>query len=108
MEIIQEGHVNHHCVATYVDRVADGDTTILFVREEEDVTYYTMEVRDNNIIQCRTKYNKSYIEDKKVKEFVCKFDKKVLEPLRMKEKFEQEELRQISAEIDAMVLAQAI
>lgn len=108
LEIIQEGHVNHHCVATYVDRVADGNTTILFVREEEDVTYYTMEVRDNNIIQCRTKYNKSYTENKKVEEFVKRFDKKVLEPLRMKEKFEQEELRQISAEIDAMVLAPAI
>lgn len=108
LEIIQEGHVNHHCVATYVDRVADGNTTILFVREEEDVTYYTMEVRDNEVIQCRTKYNKSYSENEKVKEFVEQFDKKVLKPLRMKEAYELEELRTISAEIDAMVLAPAI
>lgn len=89
-EIIQEGHNNHHCVATYIDRVAEEQTTILFVRKEEGESFYTMEVNnDYRIIQCRTKYNKSYTEHKEVERFVKEFDKKILEPLRLKKTAEK-------------------
>ena len=108
LEIITEGHNNHHCVATYVERVADGDTTILFVRKEADKTYYTMEVRDNKIVQCRTKFNQSYTQSKPVKAFVEQFDKKVLEPLRIAENQRHSKLINASNQIDQMILVPAM
>ena len=33
LEIKEEGHTLHHCVATYTSRVADGTSIILFVRD---------------------------------------------------------------------------
>ena len=58
-EIRQEGNAMHHCVATYIDRVTKGETTILFLRQKErpEEPFYTMEVRDGAVIQCRAKYN---------------------------------------------------
>lgn len=58
-EIIKEGQKLHHCVGTYIEKVSNGLTTILFIREKEnpDEPYYTMEVKDGQIIQVRGKYN---------------------------------------------------
>lgn len=44
---------------SYAERIAKGETTILFVRKEaEPVTpYFTMEVRDGKVIQLRGKCN---------------------------------------------------
>lgn len=72
-EIRQEGNIMHHCVAMYIDRVAKGETTILFLREKEDPEqpFYTMEVREGKVIQCRAKYNAEMTDE--VKEFVALF-----------------------------------
>lgn len=77
-EIRQEGNAMHHCVATYIDRVVKGETTILFLREKSnpETPFYTMEVRDGQMIQCRAKYNGDMTEE--VKAFVELFKRKKL------------------------------
>lgn len=69
-EIRKEGNAQHHCVATYMDRMVAGETCILFIRkkEEQDKSYYTVEVKDNEVIQVRGKYNVAPSED--VEEFM--------------------------------------
>ena len=77
-EIRQEGNAMHHCVATYIDRVAKGETTILLLRKKQDpeTPFYTMEVNNGVMIQCRAKYNGDMTEE--VKEFVELFKRKKL------------------------------
>lgn len=83
-EIRQEGNAMHHCVATYIDRMVAGETCILFLREkaDPDTPYYTMEVRDGRVIQCRAKYNGTMTEE--VEAFVEKFKKIKLKMLERK------------------------
>ena len=58
-ELFNESKELHHCVRTYAKDVANGDTNIFFVREEEDIEkpFVTLELRDKRVIQCRAKYN---------------------------------------------------
>ena len=58
-ELFNESKELHHCVRTYAKEVANGDTNIFFVREEEDIEkpFVTLELRDKRVIQCRAKYN---------------------------------------------------
>lgn len=74
-EIRKEGNAQHHCVATYMDRMVAGETCILFIRkkEEPDKSYYTVEVRDDEVIQVRGKYNAAPSED--IEEFMKIFKK---------------------------------
>lgn len=76
-EIRKEGNAQHHCVATYMDRMVAGETCILFIRkkEEPDKSYYTVEVKDNEVIQVRGKYNVAPSED--VEEFMKVFKKNI-------------------------------
>ena len=76
-EIRKEGNAQHHCVATYMDRMVAGETCILFIRkkEEQDKSYYTVEVKDNEVIQVRGKYNVAQSED--VEEFMKVFKKNI-------------------------------
>ena len=78
-ELKQEGKTLHHCVATYADRVAKGETIILFVRKVEspDEPFFTMEWRDNKVIQCRGSHNCAMPND--VKTFVTAFERKMHE-----------------------------
>ena len=54
-EIIAEGHALHHCVGGYVDRVANKECIILFLRlcAEVEKPFYTIEVRNQKVIQVR-------------------------------------------------------
>lgn len=85
-EFIREGAVNHNCVATYTDSHAKGDTTILAVRQKAapDDVFYTMEVRDNQIMQCRTKNNEPAQAGTAVYAFVKQYEKEILQPKRIK------------------------
>ena len=76
-EIRKEGNAQHHCVATYMDRMVAGETCILFIRkkEEPDKSYYTVEVKDDEVIQVRGKYNVAPSED--VEEFMKVFKKNI-------------------------------
>lgn len=74
-EIKNEGAALHHCVGTYVDRVAKGQTHIFFVRrvEEPDTPYFTMEYNNGRVIQCRGSHNCGMPAS--VKTFVAAFEK---------------------------------
>lgn len=78
-EIKAEGAALHHCVGTYVDRVARGETNIFFIRKEKepDKPYFTMEWKDNDIVQCRGLRNCGMPPE--VKAFTEAFKKKMLE-----------------------------
>lgn len=70
-DLTKEGKTLSHCVRSYAERVARGETVILFVRkvEEPEKPYFTMEVKDGKIIQLRGKNNCAPKED------VRKFEK---------------------------------
>ena len=54
-ELRQEGEILHHCVGTYIDRVAKGETMIFFIRkvEKPDMPYFTLEWKKGKVVQCR-------------------------------------------------------
>lgn len=71
-ELTAEGKALHHCVGGYADRMAAGETVILFIRkaEEPDTPFYTLEYRNGVVVQCRTNRNATYEQDEAVKNFV--------------------------------------
>jgi hypothetical protein len=76
-DLRREGEVLHHCVATYIDKVAKGETNIFFIRKENapDTPYFTMEWKNNKLIQCRGTHNCDM--PPKVKAFVKVFEEKM-------------------------------
>lgn len=58
-EIVQEGHALHHCVGIYLDRIASGETKILFLRKEDQPQkpFFTVEIRMGTVVQCRGRNN---------------------------------------------------
>lgn len=50
----------HNCVSTYAERIAKGECTIYFMRllEDKKSSLVTVEVKNNSVVQKRTKYNK--------------------------------------------------
>lgn len=58
-ELKEEGESLHHCVGSYTEKVARGETSIIFIRKknEPNVSYYTMEYRDGHIAQVRGRHN---------------------------------------------------
>ena len=79
-ELKREGNALHHCVYTYADRVAEGKTTILFVRKESepDTPYFTMEWK-GEIVQLRGNHNCAPSKD--VLDFRREFEKACKEAL---------------------------
>lgn len=76
-ELNTEGSNLHHCVASYKDKVANGDEMILFLRENKDLdkSYYTINIKDNRIIQILGFGNK-YIDSLEVHNFIEEWAKK--------------------------------
>lgn len=81
-EFIHEGSVNHNCVGTYITRCAKGHTAIMAIRkiDDPDTVFYTMEIMDNKIIQCRTKNNVPAEEDTDIGHFVKLYEETILKP----------------------------
>ena len=54
-EIIAEGQALHHCVGTYVERVAKHECIILFLRQSSnmDKPFYTLEIKNRKAVQVR-------------------------------------------------------
>lgn len=77
-DIVAEGQALHHCVGNYVDRVAAKKTMILFLRRCEDVgkPYYTVEVKNREVMQVRGAGNQEPTPD--VKKFMQAWERKVL------------------------------
>ena len=59
-EIQNEGDCLHHCVASYIDRMGNGETSILFMRKKDnpEKPYITLEVKDNRLVQYQGLHNK--------------------------------------------------
>ncbi|WP_338547406.1 PcfJ domain-containing protein [Emergencia sp. JLR.KK010] len=59
-EFFEEGANNNNCVASYVERAANGKTSIFVIRkcEAPDESFVTLELRDGEIAQCRGKGNR--------------------------------------------------
>ena len=64
----------NHCVRAYIDKVARGITSILFIRrmEEPEKPYFTLELSPKGeVVQCRGDHNCSCPEE--VEEFINKW-----------------------------------
>lgn len=77
-ELIEEGRQMDHCVARYIDKMAEGDCTILFIRRlsDPDAPVATVEVDGMRVIQIRA--FKDRIPEKSVEAFFNKYTKTVL------------------------------
>lgn len=92
-EILQEGKDQNHCVGSYVDRVAKGETVILFIRQSTSPleAFYTMEYREGRIIQIRGKSNKDATKE------VTEFTQAWLEWTKKKPKKQKQPVMQLQA-----------
>lgn len=83
-EITTEGQTLHHCVGTYIERVASRKCLILFLRriEEPDTPFFTIEINDFEVSQCRGKYNCAMSPE--VEKAVLRYQREVLDALREK------------------------
>ena len=80
-ELIDEGNAMHNCVGTYIRRVAEGATIVVFIRAEAtDERLGTMEIASDGtrIIQARAKFNGKLAPE--VKTFVDKFEAEKIKP----------------------------
>lgn len=78
-ELHRESEILHHCVRTYAEKVAKGNTAILFIRlaEKPDEPLFTLELnKDRKIVQCRGLRNCSYPKD--VAEFIKHWEQDVV------------------------------
>ena len=80
VELKLEGKVLHHCVGGYADRMAEGKTAIFLIRRTDapEEPFYTLELKDKKIIQCRGDHNRSYQMEETVKAFVEQWMEKVV------------------------------
>jgi hypothetical protein len=59
-EVVHEGQVQQHCVASYVNQIERGSTVICFLREKENVdkAFYTCEILNGELYQVKGFCNK--------------------------------------------------
>ncbi len=64
-DMIEEGQMMSNCVASYIERVAAGDTMIFFLRtrKEPDRSLVTIEVRDGRLQQVKARFNRRPTEE---------------------------------------------
>lgn len=79
-DLVREGQMLNHCVASYVNRVAKGDTTIFFLRDRKHSTapFYTIEWHAGRLVQAKGKFNIDISQaPEKVREFYKKWLKHI-------------------------------
>ena len=76
--LLDESKQQNHCVRTYAESYAEGDCDIYFMRDNNtpDKSLVTIEVKNNTIVQSRTKNN--YSPSKKELKFLERWENKVL------------------------------
>lgn len=64
-DIKDEAVSQQHCVASYIDKVIEGYTNILFLRKKDelDKSLITLEVKQGKIVQARGKFNREPNEE---------------------------------------------
>lgn len=84
IELFREGKELSHCVGRYAKDYAEGKCDILFVRMASEPTrpFYTMEIQNGKIVQCRGFKNCSMTSE--VRSFVDKFIDQKLAPKKVK------------------------
>jgi hypothetical protein len=75
-EIKDEAVQQNNCVASYIQRVIDGDSHILFLRKKDNPTksVVTIQVRNGEIVQAYQAYNQPCNEEQQ--EAIAAFNKK--------------------------------
>lgn len=75
-DIVEEGLRLKHCAKTFVNMVADGETTLLFLREKDipEKPFFTVEVRDGEIRQAHG-FGNSCVTGKGLCDFLERFAK---------------------------------
>lgn len=78
-DLIDESQQQNNCVRTYAEKYADGNCDIYFMRKinTPKISLVTVEVRNNKIVQKRTKNNEK--TDEKQNEFLEKWQNEILE-----------------------------
>lgn len=74
--IIDEGINNHHCVGSYIDRVVNNETNILFMRKNESLedSLITLEYFDSKLFQSKGLQNRHVTDEEN--EFLIKWMRK--------------------------------
>lgn len=88
-ELHAEGAALHHCVGSYTNRVAEGETTILFLRSvtKPDKPFYTLEWRKDRLVQIRGDHNVPPTPE--VAEFVEQWQKHMSKPRKQRQQKQQ-------------------
>lgn len=73
IELLREGNELSHCVSRYAEKYAAGECDLLLIRRSDapDKPYYTLEISNGRIIQCRGRKNCAMTPE--VEEFVVMF-----------------------------------
>lgn len=74
-ELVEEGSFLQHCVASYIERMAENKTSILFLRKKRfpEEPFYTIEMRSNIITQIKGFANKA--PSNEIKKFIKEWEK---------------------------------
>ena len=74
-EIIDEAIQQHNCLASYIDRIAENQTIVLFMRDNKDLekSLVTLEIKDNEVKQAKQVLNNEI--DEKQRNFLVKWCK---------------------------------
>lgn len=64
-DIKQEAVMQSNCVASYIDRVINGECDIILMRDKNDVdnSLVTVEIRDGKVVQARQRFNENVAEN---------------------------------------------
>lgn len=71
-DLINEGAKLHHCVASYISKVIDNHTNIVFIRkiESPEVPFFTVEVSNYKTIEQIHGFGNCNVEDENLKAFI--------------------------------------
>ena len=74
-ELSTEGKLLHHCVGTYAKSYAEGKKALFFIRrtEEPEIPYYTLELRERDMIVVQNHGDHNALQTPEIKEFEQKW-----------------------------------
>ena len=75
-DVVQEATRQHNCLRSYLQRIRNGDTVVVFIRYKEtpDESYVTCEINNNYLVQIKGKYNSNPM-NKELYEFISHWTK---------------------------------
>jgi hypothetical protein len=77
IDIIKEGIELRHCVSTFVDKILEKQTIILFIRKLNNIEkpFFTLEIKNNEIRQCHGLCNSNIDTEPGLEEFLKEYCK---------------------------------